>query len=328
MRSTRRGSITRCAACRSPRDLDWTEWVRANGEQLSHEIATLTQRWRAGTLEPVRDRLEATWVAWILTTTDRRLRDEATHTLYWLGRGAPRLLHELALGSLSLDDPYVTDRLFAACYGLAMANQFAGPAWAACIAAFLDELDAALVERPTQHWLVREYAIGVSELVRRLHPRLVPERQAMTHCDLPLPSGAAPAIGRDDPQREEIDRILRMDFRNYTLGRLTKGRANYDMDHADHQEIVAEVLGQAWELGWRQDRFEALDRELAAQTRGRIDAPNRVERYGKKYGWIGFWETAGRRAADGRLEPARLSDVDIDPSFPAPRPPAPLPPLS
>lgn len=58
----------------------------------------------------------------------------------------------------------------------------------------------------------------------------------------------------------------------------------------------------------------------------------KIERYGKKYGWIAFYEAAGREDAAGRLrerygqragERDRLSDIPIDPSFPRVRERAP-----
>ena len=58
------------------------------------------------------------------------------------------------------------------------------------------------------------------------------------------------------------------------------------------------------------------------------DEPRRTERYGKKYGWIGFYTYAGILADRGQLpsDETRLSDVDIDPSFPDQPPPAPITP--
>lgn len=51
----------------------------------------------------------------------------------------------------------------------------------------------------------------------------------------------------------------------------------------------------------------------------------RVERYGKKYGWIGFYTYAGILNDWQLLErDERLSDVPIDPSFPEPPPAAPM----
>lgn len=112
---------------------------------------------------------------------------------------------------------------------------------------------------------------------------------------------------------------LRMDFENYTLGGLFEDRRNYDMNHAGHQAAVAHVLGMVWALGWRQARFGDLDRKIAEdgwRYAGRGDRP-RVERYGKKYSWIGFYTYAGILHERGMLpREDQFSDVDIDPSFP------------
>jgi hypothetical protein len=108
-----------------------------------------------------------------------------------------------------------------------------------------------------------------------------------------------------------------MDFGNYTLGRLFEGRSNYDMSHPGHQAAEAHVLGVVWSGGWRQAIFETIDRRIDEDAY-RPGTPLRVERYGKKYGWIGFFTYAGMLEAQGLLPEhgARLSDVDIDPSFP------------
>jgi hypothetical protein len=54
------------------------------------------------------------------------------------------------------------------------------------------------------------------------------------------------------------------------------------------------------------------------------DRPDRVDRYGKKYGWIAYYELTGRLDDAGELS-AEASEhiVDIDPSFPDA--PSPLP---
>jgi hypothetical protein len=111
-----------------------------------------------------------------------------------------------------------------------------------------------------------------------------------------------------------------MDFENYTLGRLFDDRGNYDMSHAGHQAAVAHVRGVVWALGWRTATFEALDSRIAEDAYrygGRGNRPH-AERYGKKYGWIGFFTYAGLLEERGRLprESRPFSDVDIDPSFP------------
>jgi hypothetical protein len=51
----------------------------------------------------------------------------------------------------------------------------------------------------------------------------------------------------------------------------------------------------------------------------RSEQPN-IERYGKKYSWIAYFEIAGlqsdKNLLDNDWERFRLSDADIDPTFP------------
>lgn len=301
------------------RDLDWTEMLRANSEVLTQEVEALTARWRTR-LAPDDD-LHARWLAWVLTSTDRALRDRATEALYWYGRHEPAGLHKLTLDLLDVTDLYVPERLLAASYGVAMANQVASAAWAEAVPSFLDGLDAKIFAPEagalTAHWLLREYAIGVRRLVCDLHPDLAGDRRPLGHDAVPVPQGEPPQIDADDPHYDEIRSTLGMDFHNYTLGRLVNDRGNYDFEHAGHRKLVAEVMARIWDLGWRSERFGALDREVAGSgfRRHEMDA-ERLDRYGKKYSWIAFYEAAGRRAYEGTLDTDRVSDVDIDPSFP------------
>ena len=110
-----------------------------------------------------------------------------------------------------------------------------------------------------------------------------------------------------------------MDFGNYTLGRLFEDRSNYDYEHAGHRAATDQILGVVYDLGWRTGEFSSVDQTLGRQATDRN--PGRVERYGKKYSWIGLYLVAGKLNARGdrvyRLE------VDIDPTFP--QMPAPLP---
>ena len=115
-----------------------------------------------------------------------------------------------------------------------------------------------------------------------------------------------------------------MDFENYTIGRLVANRRNYDKHHPDHRAAVEHVRGMIWALGWRESSFSAVDRAIAENERYRRGG-GQVDRYGKKYGWIGFYTRAGLLADAGLLPDGdRLSDLGIDPSFPDPPPPAPV----
>jgi len=119
------------------RDLRWTEWVRSNQREILADLHDLERRWRASSDRHDSDALLAHWVTWLLTSTVRRLRDQATCCLYWYGRGSPAALFTLTLDKVGINDPYVTERLLAASYGVTMAHQVRGEILAAALPAYL-----------------------------------------------------------------------------------------------------------------------------------------------------------------------------------------------
>lgn len=308
------------------RDLRWSEWVRRRHKEVQADIRQLEERWKEEDQRLNADALSARWVAWTLTSSIRKLRDEATRALYWFGRGEPSNLFQLALEMIDVNDPYVADRLLAASYGVAMANLDPDDSFRRALAEFLSGLQDQLLipdaQHPTQHWLIRDYVGCLFELAEKFHAVALPrdENDNPVSLDFADPAPISP-IERDDPRAEECDRTFGMDFENYTVGRLVDDRANYDMEHHLFQDALAQIRGRVWDLGWREEAFAEIDSNIAELRWPRQNDPETIERYGKKYGWIGFWETAGRFQAEGHLtleghESYRLSDADIDPSFP------------
>jgi hypothetical protein len=300
------------------RDLTWTEWVRANEEELRADAAYWGRRWREEPTRAAGDELRARFFAWLLTSTVRDLRDEATRALYWFGRRAPGALFRLAVDSLQINDIYVAERLIGAAYGVAMAHQIVNPTLEGELRTLLADLATALVgpeaSSPTNHWLLREYVVGLFAFSARYYPAALPGTGVADHAA--FRAAAAPVGPPDAAGREEANETLGMDFENYTLGRLVSDRRNYDMEHAGHVAVVRHVENTVWDLGWRRDQFAAVD--AAMRGRSASHERGRVERYGKKYGWIGFFTYAGTLAKQAELPERghRLSDVDIDPSFP------------
>lgn len=307
------------------RDLQWTEWLRRNYDDVLRQrsvlrdLEHLDRRWRAGQVLRTEDRLRARWVMWTLTSTIRRLRDQATRALYWFGRHDPEGLFALTIDSLAVNDAYVSERMLAASYGVVMSHQGADADFAACLKPFLEQLATALVgasaTAPTHHYLARRYVRGIAAFAAKFYAAALPTALRGTWA-FAAPAPVQP-LTDSDGRADEVRRTLYMDFENYTLGSLFDDRQNYDMSHAGHQTAVAHVLAVVWALGWRTETFDALDRRIAEEAyRGRGDRPQ-VERYGKKYGWIGFYTYAGILEDRGLLPRERpFSDVDIDPSFP------------
>ena len=113
---------------------------------------------------------------------------------------------------------------------------------------------------------------------------------------------------------------MHIDFRNYTLGRLFDDRSNYDDKHPGHRDATDHVCGVVNALGWTTETFGDLDRSLDDRSRDRD--PGRVERYGKKYAWIGFYLVSSLLTDTGHI--TDWLEVDIDPTFPQPSPQAPV----
>ncbi len=308
------------------RDLSWSEWLRRNqndvltrGRNVLRDLEHLEQRWRAGQVL-AGDRLRARWVMWTLTSTVRRLRDQATRALYWFGRIDSEGIFSLTIDSLSINDSYVGERMLASSYGVVMSHQSLDADFAVILKPFLAQLASALVGpsacAPTYHYLARAYVRGIVAFAAKFYASTLPNalNGAWTFA-IAVP---VQPLAKGDVGADEAELTLYMDFENYTLGRLFDDRNNYDMDHVGHQAAVAHVRGVVWQLGWRTAAFGEIDRRIAEGTyrHGRGDQ-SPVERYGKKYGRIGFFTYAGL-LEDQELFPSEypFSDFDIDPSFP------------
>lgn len=303
------------------RDLCWTEWLRRNHADVRLDLERLTQRWRDGTTRES-DRLRALWVMWILTSTVRSLRDQATYALYWFGRRDPGSLLDLTIDALTVNDAYVSERMLAASYGVVMSHQDGNSEFALPLKKFLEQLAAALVgpsaSAPTHHYLARSYVRGIVAFSLSFFAASLPD-SLKSDWSFAAPPQVQPL---EDGVRgaTEAGRTLHMDFENYTLGRLFDHRANYDMKHVGHKAAVAHVRGVVWALGWRAATFEAIDNQIAESKYrhgGFLNEPH-TERYGKKYGWIGYFTYAGMLEEQGLFprKEFQFSDVDIDPSFP------------
>ena len=301
------------------RDLRWSEWVRRNAPEIMADLQELANRWRDSRTRGKNDRLLASWVKWLLTSTVLELRDLATKALYWYGRGDPQALFDTTLDALSINDPYVSERLLATSYGVAMAHQMPCPEFAVAFGRYLGDLANALIvptaTHPTYHQLARLYVRGTLAFGLAFYPDVVPEQLRAEAKPKFAPGSDVESIDWQDPRLIEVRQSLRMDFKNYTLGSLFDDRRNYDMEHPGHVSAVAHVLGTVWGFGWREESLGVADKRILDTPRF-LPVPA-AERYGKKYSWFGFYTYAGKNSDRSAYDLSeRLSDLQIDPSFP------------
>lgn len=308
------------------RDLFWSEWVREKSEEIEDDFKFLSIRWTADCLDE-REIRRARWVMWTLTSTSRSLRDVATKTLYEFAAKRPVEFFRLALEATAVSDPYVPERMFAAAYGAALAT------WSDINAVEMREalpqvareiyqaMFAPDARHSSWHALYQQYCLGTIAIARMVDPACLSEDEA-AHilpplCHLPSPFENMPQY--DPVVIERAKRAaIRMDFGNYTMGRLIPGRANYDDRNPEYQRVLSAIVSRMLALGYDPEQFEAIDRHMNSGPRIGGDK-HKVDRYGKKYGWIAYFEMWGVRYAQdllGEERSTRPSDADIDPTFP------------
>jgi len=314
------------AMSNTQRDLFWTEWIRGSSEEAEGDFKFLSARWTSGALDE-REIRRARWVMWTLTSTSRSLRDLATKTLYYFAVKRPSEFFILAMDAVAISDPYVPERMFAAAYGAALST------WSDVNAVEMREalprvareiyqtLFAPGAPHPTWHALYRQYCLGTIAIAQMIDPTCLSEEEAANLIHpfnhLPNPFSNMPPFGAD-----VIDRArrmaIRMDFGNYTIGRLISGRSNYDDSNPEYQQVLPAIVSRMLVLGYDPQQFETVDRQMNSGPRIGSDK-HKVDRYGKKYAWIAYFEMWGVRHAEGLLDErrsARPPDADIDPTFP------------
>ncbi len=82
-----------------------------------------------------------------------------------------------------------------------------------------------------------------------------------------------------------------MDFNNYTIGRLIPDRRNYDDSHPNYIETRKTILKRMIQLGYLPEKFQEIDRDIGSSSY--YDRDVKIDRYGKKYSWIAFYEMYG-----------------------------------
>ena len=318
------------------RDLSWTEYVRPKVESFEKRLAHFEEACQSdqklSDISEKRLHLLAEYIMWVLTSTRRPLRDKATRALYWYGRCFPQDFLDLVMNSLSINDPYIPERMLAATYGVAMARQhdFQDDSFTREILPLYGRKLYETMFKPnaphsTTHILARDYARRTIDIALIHHPDLLTddERKYITP---PFTQGGIRKWGesedRNADEYQDGNLPLHIDFANYTLGRLVKGRGPYDSKHDGYKQVRANIFWRIYGLGYSLDSFGEIDKWLAHDNfrYGRSADGRKTDRYGKKYSWIAFYELAGFRQDEGLLpdyyDNPRISDIDIDPSFP------------
>ncbi len=260
----------------SERDLSWTEYVSYNRYDFEDILKHFEENCRGeqelSDFSRERLHLLAEHIMWILTSTVRPLRDIATRALYWYGRRFPNEFIDLLMKSLTINDPYVSERMLAATYGITMArqNDFDDTSF---VDEMLPKYGKQLYENmfkpnalhATTHILARDYAKRTIEIALIHYPDLLRDDEKV-RIEAPYTDGGI----REWEENEVDDNMhkgpLRMDFRNYTIGSLVKGRGNYNFEHPEYKRVLRNISWRVQELGYSKEAFENIDGRIGSQN--------------------------------------------------------------
>ena len=239
-------------------------------------------------------------LGWMLTTSDNRVRDQATNALVALLEPEPRIARNTLEQYCDVNDPYVIERLTSAACGIALRST-----------------------DPESH---RQLATGVAELLGSEWPaHLLTRDYAHRVFQHALASGWVPPDDIDPNGRPyagppyetafpspalTIDEIKAMaetsnggyssiwfslqehgDFGNYVVSSTLR---EFEIQDEEGLFKLAQraIFGRVLELGWRPEVFKDVDNRLHSGSR----MDHAVERIGKKYQWIAFYELLGQLA--------------------------------
>jgi len=305
------------------RDLSWTEYVRQQSDNIIEALNLHIKRWCSSSIKNDEvDKLWAVSITWLLASSSIELRDKATEALFYFGLHYPESLFKFTSDKLTFNDPYVIERMLGASYGVvgtllrkgSCCNEITQFSKVIFNRIFSTDADVQM-----EHLFTREYA---SRIVQLTHKYI---GSTFTHDQVAMssnPFSSMPYINwgkMDDSNLSAGESPFRMDFENYTIGRLVRERGNYDYEHPAYQDARAKILWRVHDLGWSGNKFKDVESRVGTGRYNSRGERAKVERYGKKYSWIAYYELAGEFDRTGKLQKwHKRFDVDIDPFFPKP----------
>lgn len=252
-------------------------------------------------------KLSSISIAWLFTSTDRKLRDEATKALVCLLKDNIDILIEVLTKFEGVNDPYVYERLFATAYGCSLLTT--DEASLKSLATYVNSTIFDAEGEIYPHVLLRDYARGVIEFTHHMCGDLGFD---LDKCRPPYKS--------DFPTKfltnEELDTKYEVDFdkakrylysQSNILSSMTTEYGRGVCSYGDFGRYTFQSALSSWDVNpdelsniaveWIFEKY-GYDAELHGQFdssigsgRGRTSSSERI---GKKYQWIALHEVLAR----------------------------------
>ncbi|SMO38087.1 AVAST type 2 anti-phage system protein Avs2 [Fodinibius sediminis] len=295
------------------RDSLWTTWLQNKYDRYNRTNSVnrlIEWAWNnndKGHIDDESIRLGAICLGWFLTSSNRYLRDAASSALVNLLQNRTYLIEPILSTFENVDDPYVTERLYAVAYGSILRSDDTSHLVQICEFIYSTIFDTEFI---FPNILLRDYAREIVEYALQLglEPNI--------SIDKVRPPYKSESLPDEFPSIEEIDEkyqpkgesghygnenwgsgaILRSMATEYGRGTASYGdfgryvfQAAFKNWNIDYDGLSNYAVQQIFELGYKPDLFNNFDQR---QGTGRGSGHN--ERIGKKYQWIIFYELLAR----------------------------------
>ena len=299
-------------------DLYWSETIRKNSDKILNYLNTFLNTDLK--YNDINHEIFL-FLPCLFSSTHRLIRDAATKLLVKLGEYALEIIFDIYKKFEYVSDLYIHERLMAALCGIILRKGGAYKTISLKIAKYLEK--KYFKECATTHLLILDYADTILHYASSFHgynrkhsidPHLLNDWLKDDECTREV-KGDGKATWGYGP--------IHMDFAKYTIGHhIATYRSSRDK-LPSLKEALAMIIWRMKNLGYDEKIFENIDRECMKSRHGysRHDNSMSIERYGKKYSWIAYFELYGQFVLKGMIETEgprsfRVSSIDIDPTFP------------
>lgn len=254
----------------------------------------------------------------MLSSTNRLLRDTATNILALLGEKQLLKLFIVFKDIEQISDLYVKERLIASLCGAIIRSDDAG---------ISIETGQYLKERyfdnvQTTHILILDYInVILTFLNYKYDTKISAEINTSNFYEWQEDKDCSDYLKNNDPHwgYSSID----YDFAKNTIGHLARSYQWDPKSAPTHKEALSMIYWRMRQIGYTPEVFDDLDKDIVSKNRDYDEFGNssKIERYGKKFSWIAYFELYGYLKLHKRVNTEyetgfRITDIDIDPTFP------------
>ncbi|MFY0653878.1 MAG: hypothetical protein JXQ96_17695 [Cyclobacteriaceae bacterium] len=321
-------------------DLTWTRFVYERSYDFEefiydfeHEISQLD--FSQEDSEQLLRKLELS--IWLLETTDHKLRDRATQLLLEFGTQRPKFIFDKTFEFAQLNRLYIFERLISISYGISLRNQndnsFVTGIFKEYINKFYSLQFGNEPKAPTYHYVV------IDSIKHMIDLAIFRGVFTLNEEDLEKLNNYQFNLSQDwiKPTKEQRDEFEGFDFHSRKPDPIGDDFTIYSIprlltDNTKLSEAVVSIYARIKEIGYRKLEFDHKDMTPEREFfYGNRRSPTKIDRLGKKYSWIAFFEYAGYLLVQGKLNVwtgkedtgreshyDRLSDVRIELSYPKP----------